>query len=88
MTVLRIQMDGKRGVCLLIQCQPWEPCAPLAGPHKPWLCEWLQFVAGLGFGSASMLRHVSSWTLSSISGFSSAFSRVLQRSLSAHSAAG
>lgn len=46
-----------------------------------------QFIAGLGLGSASLVRHVSGWTLTSISGFSSAFSRVLQQSLSAQAAA-
>lgn len=47
----------------------------------------VQFFAGLGLGSASLARHVFDWTLTSISGFSSAFARVLERSLSAQSAA-
>lgn len=44
---------------------------------------FLQFIAGLGLGSASLVRHFSGWTLTSISGFSSAFSKVLRRALSA-----
>ena len=41
----------------------------------------LQFVASLGRGPASLLWHVSGWTLTSISGFSTAASHVLKRSL-------
>ncbi|CAL8468704.1 g8244 [Coccomyxa elongata] len=40
-----------------------------------------QFVASLGRGPASLLWHVSGWTLTSISGFSTAASHVLKRSL-------
>ena len=46
----------------------------------------MQFVAGVGLGSASLARHVFGWTFTSISGFSSAFAGVLQRSLTAQSA--
>ncbi|KAK9829132.1 hypothetical protein WJX72_004063 [[Myrmecia] bisecta] len=45
-----------------------------------------QFITGVGLGSASLLRHLSGWTLTSISGFSSAFSRVLERTLVSRSA--
>eukprot|EP00884_Botryococcus_braunii_P012747 jgi/Botrbrau1/21473/Bobra.0216s0081.1 len=45
-----------------------------------------QFVTGVGRGSVSLVTHLSSWTLTSISGFSSALARVLQRSLAARSA--
>ena len=41
------------------------------------VCVWLQFIWGMGAGSASLVRHVSGWTLASISGFTGAFSRVL-----------
>ncbi|KAK9844032.1 hypothetical protein WJX81_002459 [Elliptochloris bilobata] len=40
-----------------------------------------QFVAGLGLGSASVVWHLSEWTLASVGGFSGAVARVLQRSL-------
>ena len=40
-------------------------------------------IAGLGLGGASLLRHLSSWTLTSVSGFSGAVASVLQRSLAA-----
>lgn len=40
-----------------------------------------QFVAGLGRGSASLVWHLSEWTLTSVGGFSGAVARVLQRSL-------
>lgn len=43
----------------------------------------MQFVASLGRGPASLLWHVSGWTLTSISGFSTAASHVLKRSLAA-----
>ena len=46
----------------------------------------VQFVAGLGTGSASLVWHVSGWTLGSISGFSTAASRILQRSIAARQA--
>ena len=42
---------------------------------------WLQFIWGMGAGSASLVRHVSGWTLASISGFTGAFSRVLIRAV-------
>lgn len=45
-----------------------------------------QFVAGLGTGSASLVWHVSGWTLGSISGFSTAAARILQRSMAARQA--
>ena len=41
----------------------------------------MQFIWGVGAGSASLVRHVSGWTLASISGFTSAFSRVLTRAV-------
>ncbi|BDA43314.1 probable vacuolar protein sorting-associated protein 13B [Coccomyxa sp. Obi] len=44
-----------------------------------------QFVASLGRGPASLLWHVSGWTLTSISGFSTAASHVLKRSLASRS---
>lgn len=43
-----------------------------------------QFATGLGLGGASLLRHLSSWTLTSVSGFSGAVASVLQRSLAAN----
>jgi hypothetical protein len=46
----------------------------------------VQFVAGLGTGSASLVWHVSGWTLGSISGFSTAAARILQRSMAARQA--
>ena len=46
----------------------------------------MQFVASLGRGPASLLWHVSGWTLTSVSGFSAAASRVIQRNLSARQA--
>ena len=46
----------------------------------------VQFVAGLGSGSALLVWHVSGWTLGSISGFSTAASRILQRSMAARQA--
>jgi len=36
-----------------------------------------QFLAGLGLGTASFLKHISGWTLTSISGFSFAFARAV-----------
>ncbi|KAK9810692.1 hypothetical protein WJX73_010837 [Symbiochloris irregularis] len=46
-----------------------------------------QFATGLGLGGASLLRHLSSWTLTSVSGFSGAVASVLQRSLAADASA-
>jgi hypothetical protein len=45
-----------------------------------------QFVAGLGRGGASLVWHVSGWSLASLAGFSAAASRALQRSLAARRA--
>jgi hypothetical protein len=36
------------------------------------------FLLGVGAGSASFISHLSGWTLNSISGFSTAFARVLE----------
>lgn len=42
-------------------------------------------MSGVGRGSISLVSHLSSWTLTSISGFSSALAHVLQRSLASRS---
>lgn len=36
------------------------------------------FLLGVGAGSVSLISHLSGWTLTSISGFSTAFARVLE----------
>ena len=39
------------------------------------------FIAGLGYGTTSLLKHISGWTLTSISGFSFAFSRAVDNAV-------
>ena len=88
--------------CSLIQCRctlfaavPWVSrvhCISTFGFGPRGLADGdslnaMQFAAGLGLGSASLLRHLSSWTLTSVSGFSGAVANVLQRSLAADSSA-
>lgn len=68
-------------------CQSGLPDEALPTPG---LREWgtlgdLQFVSGVGRGSMSLVTHLSSWTLISISGFTSALAHVLQRSLASRS---
>ena len=58
----------------------------LHGIHDTTLPLVMQFVAGLGRGGASLVWHVSGWSLASVAGFSAAASRALQRSLAARRA--